>query len=316
MRKAFTLIELLVVIAIIAILAAILFPVFAQAKIAAKKGVDLSNMNQMGLASNMYLADYDDTFYPHRNNCNYEGGTSAADACHEYYDPNGNLYSWAQGLTAANGDQNSLKRYFWIYMLQPYMHNFAMFQNPALPVNAFHADTISNQLYLNAPGAVGWDYGGQNSYGHNDTYLSPALSFGGGGSVPTPVNSTSIPRPASTLEVVDATYYGASFDAANNSGVTNLSHLNGNELAFQIAAGSQYEYYWQNIGAGTWSMKYAANGPEAYSQSLTDSYAYFAGKPNCQFADGHTKSISYVVLVGDVCYWTTDADGAHPNCGG
>jgi prepilin-type N-terminal cleavage/methylation domain-containing protein len=58
--KAFTLIELLVVIAIIAILAAILFPVFAQAKLAAKKTVALSNAKQMALANYMYMEDYDD----------------------------------------------------------------------------------------------------------------------------------------------------------------------------------------------------------------------------------------------------------------
>jgi prepilin-type N-terminal cleavage/methylation domain-containing protein len=58
---AFTLIELLVVIAIIAILAAILFPVFAQAKFAAKKTVDLSNAKQIGLTTKLYLADSDDT---------------------------------------------------------------------------------------------------------------------------------------------------------------------------------------------------------------------------------------------------------------
>jgi prepilin-type N-terminal cleavage/methylation domain-containing protein len=60
-NRAFTLIELLVVIAIIAILAAILFPVFAQAKEAAKKTTGVSNMKQIGLAFNIYSADYDDT---------------------------------------------------------------------------------------------------------------------------------------------------------------------------------------------------------------------------------------------------------------
>ncbi|MBS1712562.1 MAG: prepilin-type N-terminal cleavage/methylation domain-containing protein [Armatimonadetes bacterium] len=68
MKKAFTLIELLVVIAIIAILAAILFPVFAQAKVAAKKTQDLSNQKNMGTAIQIYLSDYDDLFplaYPY-----------------------------------------------------------------------------------------------------------------------------------------------------------------------------------------------------------------------------------------------------------
>jgi prepilin-type N-terminal cleavage/methylation domain-containing protein/prepilin-type processing-associated H-X9-DG protein len=61
-RQGFTLIELLVVIAIIAILAAILFPVFAQAKEAAKKTTCVSNLKQLGVASMMYAGDFDDTF--------------------------------------------------------------------------------------------------------------------------------------------------------------------------------------------------------------------------------------------------------------
>lgn len=61
-KRGFTLIELLVVIAIIAILAAILFPVFAQAKVAAKKTSCLSNVKQMATAAQLYLGDYDDMY--------------------------------------------------------------------------------------------------------------------------------------------------------------------------------------------------------------------------------------------------------------
>ncbi len=62
--RAFTLIELLVVIAIIAILAAILFPVFSQAKAAAKRSVDLSNVKNITLAMFMYGGDNDDCVPP------------------------------------------------------------------------------------------------------------------------------------------------------------------------------------------------------------------------------------------------------------
>ncbi|HLO99460.1 MAG TPA: prepilin-type N-terminal cleavage/methylation domain-containing protein [Fimbriimonas sp.] len=61
-QKGFTLIELLVVIAIIAILAAILFPVFAAAKEAAKKTTCISNTKSIGLAMGLYQADHDDYF--------------------------------------------------------------------------------------------------------------------------------------------------------------------------------------------------------------------------------------------------------------
>jgi prepilin-type N-terminal cleavage/methylation domain-containing protein/prepilin-type processing-associated H-X9-DG protein len=74
MKKAFTLIELLVVIAIIAILAAILFPVFARARENARRSSCMSNMKQMGLGVLQYTQDYDEK-YPSQS----IGGNGAAD---------------------------------------------------------------------------------------------------------------------------------------------------------------------------------------------------------------------------------------------
>ena len=73
MRRAFTLIELLVVIAIIAILAAILFPVFAQAKQSAKKTSAISNMKQTLLAGLMYMDEHDDCILPRYDACGVPG---------------------------------------------------------------------------------------------------------------------------------------------------------------------------------------------------------------------------------------------------
>jgi prepilin-type N-terminal cleavage/methylation domain-containing protein len=97
-RGAFTLIELLVVIAIIAILAAILFPVFAQAKAAAKKTASLSNMKQTILAAQMYLPDYDDSYHLIRA-----------------IQPTGDPLNWAYGSED---------------MLKPYMRNEDIHRDP------------------------------------------------------------------------------------------------------------------------------------------------------------------------------------------
>jgi prepilin-type N-terminal cleavage/methylation domain-containing protein len=83
-KNGFTLIELLVVIAIIAILAAILFPVFAQAREKARQSTCLSNMKQMGLAFNMYAQDYDERF----------GWQKVSDNCPNYGRPDNLEPAW------------------------------------------------------------------------------------------------------------------------------------------------------------------------------------------------------------------------------
>ena len=77
-RRGFTLIELLVVIAIIAILAAILFPVFAQARDKARGAACLSNVKQLGTGLIMYVQDYDEVLPHHNDTANFMSPTAAA----------------------------------------------------------------------------------------------------------------------------------------------------------------------------------------------------------------------------------------------
>lgn len=101
-QKAFTLIELLVVIAIIAILAAILFPVFAQAKMAAKKIRTTSQMKQLGTATMIYLADNDDMYPP----------------------------KVRIGHGPANGGSDPFNSMTWDDIIFPYVKSWQMFINP------------------------------------------------------------------------------------------------------------------------------------------------------------------------------------------
>ncbi|MFZ4508409.1 MAG: prepilin-type N-terminal cleavage/methylation domain-containing protein [Fimbriimonas sp.] len=97
-KNAFTLIELLVVIAIIAILAAILFPVFAQAKTAAKKTSSLSNVKQLGLGAVMYAGDYDDVFPDQQRDANgFPNWTAGSGLPLGFMDP-AEPQNWGKGI--------------------------------------------------------------------------------------------------------------------------------------------------------------------------------------------------------------------------
>jgi prepilin-type N-terminal cleavage/methylation domain-containing protein len=130
MKKAFTLIELLVVIAIIAILAAILFPVFAQAKLAAKKTTSLSNQKQINLGVILYVNDNDDT-YPRNDGCTLN------DSMIPKYNvqPAGtDPTPWCNGTKNPGQFAFRDNHYNWQKWILPYVKSVNMFLHPTLPL--------------------------------------------------------------------------------------------------------------------------------------------------------------------------------------
>ena len=120
-NRGFTLIELLVVIAIIAILAAILFPVFARAREAARKATCLSNLKQIALAALMYAQDYDEVL-PTATGSGWESTSHAIDPANSYIT-----------RTTANSRSLGTLDYWQIAdLLAPYVKSLDLFQCPTL----------------------------------------------------------------------------------------------------------------------------------------------------------------------------------------
>jgi prepilin-type N-terminal cleavage/methylation domain-containing protein/prepilin-type processing-associated H-X9-DG protein len=170
-RRGFTLIELLVVIAIIAILAAILFPVFAQAREKARQTACLSNVKQMSTAVMMYAQDYDETFPL-------------------YYQPK------------ANGDN-----WYWHVQLQPYIKSWDIFRCPSCSdsegnpawlgtckvYNPFDAHPLP---WTVGPGGYGW-----NACYIGSGYIDAATRSPGWAGV----SMAAVGRPAETIMIAEIT---------------------------------------------------------------------------------------------------------------
>ena len=116
-RAGFTLIELLVVIAIIAILAAILFPVFARARENARKISCLSNLKQMGIAFQMYQQDYDGHFHDANRPTPTTGSATRPEPAANGFGAHSALSPWSQ----------------WPWFYGPYVKNVAIFDCPSSP---------------------------------------------------------------------------------------------------------------------------------------------------------------------------------------
>ena len=148
MKRAFTLIELLVVIAIIAILAAILFPVFAQAKEAAKKTTGVSNIKQMNTSCLLYSGDADDVFPLTNRPFDLSGAASLWILDVYPYTKNFDMFLNPQGAPNPTNDPN------WKYIGGTY----GAVPNPAIKNLPYY--TVSNYPITRALNVVGARQGG------------------------------------------------------------------------------------------------------------------------------------------------------------
>jgi prepilin-type N-terminal cleavage/methylation domain-containing protein len=164
-KRAFTLIELLVVIAIIAILAAILFPVFAQAKVAAKKTADLSNNKQINLSTQIYLNDSDD-LYPLQS--------GAISTTGQWGYAQGQMlipYNWSTEPATANQYQFSMGMAN--NTIQPYAKNYPILGSPGGTTDPYGpGGAVAPAGYL--PGTFTYTYNGLMTGYSSTSMATPA----------------------------------------------------------------------------------------------------------------------------------------------
>ncbi|HWD41106.1 MAG TPA: prepilin-type N-terminal cleavage/methylation domain-containing protein [Fimbriimonas sp.] len=251
---AFTLIELLVVIAIIAILAAILFPVFAQAKEAAKKTTCLSNEKQLSLGVMMYQNDYDD-----------ECIMASTDTF--TYRTDGSVYrNWAP----------------WGRLAQPYIKSYQLLLCPDNKSNGFILSAnpeARSEIYA----GYGYNYGYLGTYGGSDP-------SGLGDYIWNPIPATSVNRPANTVMFVENV--GENFATADHNFVWNQpigpivdppDACLSDKVFWAPGWGNQIDitqfYDYPGYGGVSWK-----HGGDAFVRGVLPT-----GGANTNFEDGHAK---------------------------
>ena len=284
-RSAFTLIELLVVIAIIAILAAILFPVFAQARAKARQTVCISNLKQIGLASMMYAQDYDE---------NLPGGWTYA------------ANNVCPGSTLTLLQQST----YWRVVLQPYIQKYM----GATATNTWDMTNASRNTVLQCPQIAIDDsmkavtsMGINSDEAMNNPWVGEACGSGSFGKPLAAINA-----PANLVLYADAASInsagGVKDDPSFEQGSANCADKSGNEandpascgpFTFQpekwkIASDGWATCDW-NFGvtgtAGDWRL----NAQDGNKNSRRPVF-YHSGSTDVAFVDGHVKTVSSASL--------------------
>jgi prepilin-type N-terminal cleavage/methylation domain-containing protein/prepilin-type processing-associated H-X9-DG protein len=280
-NRAFTLIELLVVIAIIAILAAILFPVFAQAREKARGISCLSNIKQVNLSWQMYLQDYDETMCP--------------------------MWSWNIDPNASDTGLGSGHDDFWPKLLDPYTKSWAIYHCPSAPDPNAYFGGGPNAWYGNQMRAsnIGYNYldlsqwdgcttteglslasvnapASNISFADDSGSYPASLSASGWMGVNAPAQFAAIdPAPISCTWVADAAGHGG-YDWVDNPTATHPDmlgfaiwrHTDGTNVGW--VDGHAKFLHWQQLYAGT----NFAPGVSQLKVQVTDANAYLWGSYN------------------------------------
>jgi prepilin-type N-terminal cleavage/methylation domain-containing protein/prepilin-type processing-associated H-X9-DG protein len=260
--RGFTLIELLVVIAIIAILAAILFPVFARAREKARQTSCASNENQIGLALLQYAQDYDETMI--------------------------------EPAFGAPGPSDAVNNYKWMDAIYPYVKSTGVFNCPddgntvnfhgpyvyrtgthygSYAINMAYADCGITSLYgYPAAAATGCGVNGVSGPSSRTSQIMAALGDTSTGAQL--VNLSKLEKPAGTIWVMEGvpdTYFAAVYNANQIGGPT-------------------LQYTATSIPP---NMQAAGNAANYGDGGLL---AWHTGFTNALYCDGHVKSINLTTL--------------------
>jgi len=275
-KRAFTLIELLVVIAIIAILAAILFPVFAQAKEAAKRTSCLSNTKQAGLAYVMYYNDNDDTTPTVVEYYNFDnpGGYSVLDYWEQIqpYSKNTNIFVCPDDSTKGCDALSGLKTTPGNPTCVSYGSNWG-------PMQSFNAGTSEGGLYN--PPLNGGNWSPPQTGGPNGTYQYYGVPGISATSVNQPANMFAIGEsddtPFYTMcmgSILSRYYYNGYFLKANSQlrhgGKFNISYVDGHSKLLPFVGGLWDGSAWPAYNTGSKEEVALPAGNDHFGDYCTD----------------------------------------------